>query len=294
MKSPRYPLRDVLENGGHPVDPLASVSYLLRAARAVSRKTDDRGHIGAASGDPVPSPLIEVVGLLDRLSFSTLDDRRLLRPGQGFRPGKGAKFDFDMWLRRTFILLKDGQCALAARGREGRILLDRYLEQPGWYQEPQGIGEEQLKKTRRKLGGAKGPWTSDFIRALIALYLPRDFLDRGEAQQKADLLGLAPGVKEIWHPHVDKRFPFEIFWLLLDFSLHSDAQLRRTVTHLASHVRRSPEERLQVALHGLMPILSELADLLGIETEPTPAMFEIAEAFPGGQPLFRIRILPPR
>lgn len=294
MKSPRYPLRDVLENGGHPVDPLATVSYLLRAARAVSRKTDDRGHIGAVSGDPVPSPLIEFVGLLDRLSFSTLDDRRLLRPGQGFRPGKGARFDFDMWLRRIFIVLKAHQCALAAPGRASRTLLDRYLEQPGWYQEPQGIGEEQLKKAKGKLGVAQGAWTSDFVGALIALHLPRDFLDRSEAQQKADLLSLAPGVKEIWRPHVDARFPFEIFWRLLDVSLHSEAQLRRTVIQLASHVRRSPEKRLQVVLHGLMPILSELADLLGVETEPTPAMFEIAEAFPGGQPLFRIRILPPR
>lgn len=289
MMPPRHPLRDLLENGGRPIEVLPSLSYLLRGMRAVARRKDSAsGYIGSVGGRLIEPAQISFLGVLMAQGLSRIEERRALRPGEPFRPGKGRRFDLDGGLRDTLVLLKGHQCALAARGRPARVLLDRYLARPGWFQDSRGTEEDRIKKLERKTGAVAAAWTPGFARALTALPLPADLLAWPEDRQMDHMRSLGPALQELWRPYADPAFPFDLFMLLADFSLHSREELRRTIVALAPLIRRPLQARIDHLIGWAEDFMPDVADLLGPDDRPTPMIaFQAIGTSIGASPLIR-------
>ena len=80
--------------------------------------------------------------------------------------------------------------------------------------------------------------------------------------QRAHLSGLKPFAEDFFTPRLGDAFPVEFFSFFLDFSQHSDKDIRRLATTLKSQTGASQQERFERLTQILAPAIEGFADLI--------------------------------
>lgn len=254
----------LLHQAGGPEMPI--LPLLLDLARNISNLSRIGGPkfvvVPPADGRALQTSLIDFLNFFANTRLSNLEDRQKLRSEGRYVAKRGQRFDVDAWLRSTVILMKMAQTEAIAKRKMQLSIVSRYLERPGRWEDPQGIGEDQIHAWRKKDLLRKHLFGTELVMRTTALAVPANLDDMSTSEQLNYMRGLGERAKELFEPLTDNLFPAEALWLLFDFSLHKDAELRDFLVALKPYREESLQDRLQGFIKNLAPALIEIEDLL--------------------------------
>jgi hypothetical protein len=260
------PIDALLTNNARPFDVTHALADILRNIPNITRfKGSLVPMVPPMGGRPMEAAMMEFINFLSLHFLTTLTARQSLKRGS-LPPsrGKGERFDFDVWLRSSALILKVAQAELSCSKRDRISLVNRYLarHEAGRYQSEQGVDKEALKKWRKKFDGPRrGIWTKDTAALLLSLYLPENFHECDAELQHTHLVNLAPWAKEYFTKFLGDKFPVEFFTLFLDFSQHTPSEMRNLVAALQDFCSLPRIDRYQKIAAALSPVICNLADL---------------------------------
>jgi hypothetical protein len=216
--------------------------------------------VPSVTGQPLPNALLDFVNTFARQRLSKYKDRLGLRHGEAHVAKKGQRFDVDAWLRSTIILFKMAQSEDIGPRKKQLDIVSRYLLRKGRWHDPTGVGEEQIKDWRKQNRLRKYIFKRDLALRITALAIPADLEQQTLSEQIAFLKALGPRAKNLYEGQMDEKFPAEAFWLLFDFSLHTDAELVKLLEALKPFRQESLGYRLCALAAAFLPALIETQD----------------------------------
>lgn len=251
--------------------------------------------VPSMDGRALQSSLVGFLNYLADQRLSTFEERQKQRPGTRHIGRQGQRLDMDAWLKSTVILLKLAQTEAIAKRKIRLGIVSRYLERPGRWHDPEGVGEEQVKAWRKRNLVRKLVFNTAFALRVTALAVPADLDRLPLSDQLAYMRGLGSRAKALFEPLTDHLFPAEALWLLFDFSLHTDAELKSFMAALKRYRQESLEDRLSGLAANIAPALKEIRDLLPDQsstTEAPVALDTLLAAVRGGSPVWFLRSRP--
>lgn len=258
------PLQTLMQQAGKmDMSVLSLVIELLRNGANLSRIGGPEDLVvPSVTGQALPPPLQAFLNTFARLRMSTYQERMKLRPGEAHVVKRGQRFDVNAWLRATIIQLKLAQTEAIGPRKVQLDIVSRYLERGGRWHDPTGVGEEQVKAWRKRALIGEYVFQTDQALRLTAFLVPADFDQRTLPDQIAFLKTFGTHIREFYEAQMDDKFPAEAFWLLFDFSLHTDAELTKLIAVLKPFWRESIEDRLIGLITHLLPAFMNIEDLI--------------------------------
>jgi hypothetical protein len=218
--------------------------------------------VPSVSGQDLPPQLLTFLNTFARLRMSTYQERMKLRPGVAHVVKPGQRFDVNAWLHATIIQLKLAQTEDIGPRKVQLDIVSRYLERGGRWHNPTGVGEEQVKAWRKRALIGEYVFQKDQALRLTAFLVPADLDQRALPDQIAFLKMFGTQIREFYEAQMDDKFPAEAFWLLFDFSLHTDAELTKLIAVLKPLWQESIEDRLIGLIMHLLPSFMNIEDLI--------------------------------
>ncbi|ASP21267.1 hypothetical protein ANTHELSMS3_02605 [Antarctobacter heliothermus] len=247
----------------------------------IARNASNLSRIGGPKVGIVPpidqgvlqSSLVNFVNYVSDMLLSTIEERDDLRTDSRHVRKPGKRFDVNAWLPSIVILMKLAQAEAIGKRKTRLNLVSRYLERPGRWHNPEGVGEDQVKYWRIKNRNFNPIFTKDFALRTTALAIPAELDRLTIAEQMTYMRELHVRAKNLFEPLTDNLFPAEAFWLFFDFSLHEDQELVDFISALAPYRQESIPARLAGFAKALMPAIDEMKDLFPDVEQPAGEEF---------------------
>jgi hypothetical protein len=267
MSQRTLPIAALLINNSRRWEPMDFCADLLRNIPNLTRVGGAKVPIVAPTqGRPMESAMIEFIVFLSGHYLSTAVERSQVKFGEIPKRRPGQRFDLDVWLRSSAIILKLKQAEISCGSRNKTALVNKYLARPeaGRFQDKQGVSLEHLKEWRRKKDSLQSDiWTTSFVKLILSCFVPRGFEDLAFNDQRAHLNSLKILADECFSLSLDKAFPVEFFSFFLDFSQHSEDEIKALISGLEATVSLSKEERYARLAIVLQPAIESILDLIG-------------------------------
>ena len=294
----------VLLNEGRPQTAAHLIALTARNLMEVSTHKSAARFQPPVDGRPAGEAFRDLFDDLRMFGSANIYERMALRPGEVYRPGSGRQVVMADRLRDVGQLLKLTQCQLVGRQR-GWALLDAYIEREGWLHDRSGANRTRLNRLRSTpkarrlapddrrvepddlLAPYRFLWSKAFVRTSLAAALPSDILDRDPTAQISMMRSLRERVEELWAPHADDLFPFELFALAMDFSLHEPKDILATIRKIRPDLLEAAGPRAARLAQPLHELLPHLGDLFDARTGYVRARFSIQN----GQPMLATRMV---
>ncbi|MCE6967297.1 hypothetical protein, partial [Cereibacter sphaeroides] len=259
--------------GGAPQATLATLSDLGRNVLHIANpdpRQPPRLLLPPLEGRPISAAMLASLNTLAVHGHLTAAERAALPLGTWAGHGKGRPIDAAGRIQTMLLLLKHGQCGIAARGRVLEHLMGRYVARD---RRLYPLGNEAFAAAaiaaRRKAlpkgqALASAATSRAFAAALTALILtPEDVRNRRCPAALADLRGRGAALGRQCAGLSAAPFDFGFVAAFFDLSAHDDGQLAGLLEALGTEIGRSPEEKLAAALGYLQPDLREVEAALG-------------------------------
>lgn len=294
----------LLHNDGHPQDAAHLIALIVRNLMEVKVQKGAARVLPPVDGGFAGVTFHDLFDDLRTVGRSNIYQRLEIGPRGSFSPGSGRQIVMADQLRDVAHLMKLTQCQLVGRDR-GWALLDAYIKEKGRFRDRSGSNHIRLGRLRStpkepprgpdgRPGKSNDPmapyrflWSDAFIRTSLAAALPSDILDLSPKAQVDHMKGLPEQIEQLWKPHADSHFPFEIFTFMVDFSLHKPQDILATIESLRPDIREPAGPRAAKLAQPMHELLPELADLFDARTGYVRARFTIEN----GQPMLRTRMV---
>lgn len=266
----RPPLAALLHNNGRPIDPMTMAADILRNGPSIARLGGPLVPIVAPlAGRPMEAAMVEFIAYLYNHFLSTAEERKAARRGTPPARRPGQHFNFHAWISSSIIMLKSAQVELSCRGSKKIVLVDKYLALPGPFQDRSGVNIETLKEWKRRGTSLKSEmWTKENAALLTSFFIPKEVSFLDAKLRRAFLESLRGKIEHTMEEHLGTAFPVQFFGLFLDFSQHSDEDLRRLIRAISPLIDLAPPERLLRLRKALHPAIESVEDLIGDDGLP--------------------------